>query len=151
MIESRLPAPKKRSRFGAHAAHTTDLGERNFYARSKLEHRHAQNLEMLRKTGVILDWRAGGASFHFPDRKVAPVTYRPDFLVTMLDGSKVFDETKGALQRKDVTKMYLMAKHHPDVVVRMIGTQLSAKDRARVEAARAKANVKAALTSSGGR
>jgi hypothetical protein len=129
----------RRSRFGAKAAHTTDLGTRNFYARSKLEHTHARNLEQLRLAGAIADWKAGGKSFHFPGRKVAPVTYRPDFVITMPNGAVVYDETKGTLQRRDVTKMRLMAKHYPDVDVRMIGTRLPAADRAKVEATRAKA------------
>ena len=60
--------------------------------KTKLEHRYALHLEERRAIREILDWRYEFVSFRLPGPKNF---YKPDFLLTLPDGSLQFIEVKG--------------------------------------------------------
>jgi hypothetical protein len=134
-----LRKPRKAPRRHVNKAAWVVIGGQRFYARSKMEVHHAESLEVQRAAGLIRSWSYEGHSFYFPGRKVAPVTYRPDFQVVRFDGSTESHEVKGVWDRRSITKLRLMAKHHPDVKIVRIGPPITREDSERIEATRAKA------------
>lgn len=135
MKESRLPrAPKRHVNISAWVT----IGGQRFYARSKAEATHAAWLESCVMLGRIVSWEHEPETFHFANVKSGPASYKPDFRVVMPEGTQ-YHEVKGYWTRRDVTKMRLMAKHHPNVVVKVYGASLARADVEKIEAARAKA------------
>lgn len=145
MRESRLPRPARKHNG---VASWVEIGGVRFYARSRLEARHAEHLETLKRAGVIASWAHEPRTFHFPNRSQAPVNYKPDFAVTKavlslgaggmnLDAVTEWHECKGHWTRRDVTKLRLMARHYPEIRITVVGAALSPADAEAIEKARA--------------
>lgn len=120
------------------------VGGVRFYARSQLERRCAEQLETMKRAGLIAMWEHEPQVFHFAGAKRSPVSYKPDFRVTFPDGLVEYYEAKGYWSPKDVNKLRVMARHYPDVTVRVFGTPMTVNQAASVEMARL-VGVKAAL------
>ena len=143
MRESRLPRPARKHNG---VASWVEIGGQRFYARSRLEARHAEHLETLKRAGVVTSWEHEPRTFHFPNRSQAPVNYKPDFLVKYAGGFSElgiheprdeWHECKGHWTRRDVTKLRLMARHYPEIRITVIGAPLSPADAEAIEKARA--------------
>lgn len=113
-----------------------EIGGQRCYFRSKFERRHAEFLELQIGAGLIREWQHEPRTFHFPGRLQAPVSYKPDFRVVWFSGVEEWHEVKGAWTRKDVSKLRLLARHYPEIVVATVGAKLTDKDKAAIERAR---------------
>ena len=125
-------APRKHIAVGS----WVELGGQRFYARSKAERARAGVLELVRVAGLIRSWQHEPRTFYFPDVKRGAVSYKPDFSVTYVDGTVVYEEVKGWWDAKSVQKLALMARHYPHIFIETIGAQLKPAQRARIEKAR---------------
>lgn len=93
-----------------------DLNDQFF--RSTWEANWARYLNTQVDQGAITAWEFESRSFEFPD---APHTYLPDFLVKLPDGSEVYQELKGYLDERGVSKLRQMRIHFPDVALQYVG------------------------------
>lgn len=77
---------------------------------NKTEAAHAQDLEMRKRVGEVLDYRWQPLRL-----KLAPdCTYEPDFLVIQANGEVVFEEVKGAFITDDaLVKVKVAAQMFP--------------------------------------
>jgi hypothetical protein len=112
------------------------VGGVRFYARSRLEKRCAEQLECMKRAGLIASWEHEPQVFHFAGAKRSPVSYKPDFRLTFPDGLVEYYECKGYWSPKDVNKLRTMARHYPEVMVRVFGTPLASGDADKIERAR---------------
>lgn len=86
---------------------------------NKLETRYAGELELRRRAGEIIAWY-----FEPVQWLLCKVTsYRPDFMVVMLDGTVEFHEAKGFWDEKNRIKTKLAASKFP--WFRFVGVQWS--------------------------
>lgn len=93
------------------------VGGQTCYFKSKLEHRWAQYLELLKGLGEIVSWSYEPRKFEFKAIRSGTVFYTPDFLVLYGAPYKpdcCWHEVKGHLTNKDITKFRRMAKYYPD-------------------------------------
>jgi hypothetical protein len=93
------------------------------YFRSSWEFYYSLFLEKLRQENKILDWKHEPKCFWFEGIKRGVRSYLPDFCITHIDGSEEWSEVKGFLDSKSQTKMKRMAKYHPDVNIRLVGSE----------------------------
>ncbi len=91
-----------------------EIGGKRIYLRSKLEKHCAVYLQSLKSKGMIIDWAYEPKTFWFEAIKRGVRSYKPDFLVTMSDGSTVWIECKGYMDAKSKTKLKRFAKYYPD-------------------------------------
>lgn len=77
-------------------------------------------LNFLLKLGEIKKWEYEVDEFEFLGIKRGCRFYKPDFKVTNLDGSVVYQETKGYMDAKSKTKLKRMAKYYPNVKVEVV-------------------------------
>lgn len=92
-----------------------EIGGKYRYFKSRWERNYCRHLEWLKSLGEIRDWDYEPKTFWFEGIKRGVVSYRPDFLVTMNDGSEEYHEVKGFFDAKSKTKIKRMAKYHPGV------------------------------------
>ncbi len=83
---------------------------------NKTEALYAQELELRRLAGEIIDWKFGAVKLRLADN----THYTPDFLVVFPDGQLCFDETKGFERDDAVVKFKLAAELFPYWRFRMI-------------------------------
>jgi hypothetical protein len=88
-------------------------GKRSFY-RSKAEANYARFLQWQKERFQILDWEHEPHTFWFGNLRRGVTNYKPDFLVTLNDGSTEWHEVKGFMDPKSKTKIKRMAKYHPN-------------------------------------
>lgn len=96
------------------------VGEKRIYFRSKWEWKYACYLEVLLRDKQITDWKYEPKTFYFEGIKRGTNNYKPDFLVTHLNGNEEYIEVKGYETSKDATKWKRMGKYFPDVKLRII-------------------------------
>jgi hypothetical protein len=111
--------------------------------RSRFEYRLAQYLDLLKTNACTRSWDYEGKlghcpqpTFYFQGVKTAPVQYTPDFWALDNTGKQVYYETKGNLQRYDITKFKRMWEQYPDVnlcLVFMQRPKISAIRRSKLE------------------
>lgn len=99
---------------------TDTIGGKQYYFRSKFEHRWAQYLELLKKNDEIIDWEYEPDKFYFREESRGPWVYIPDFKITDFDGSTYYQETKGYHDGTTNSKFQRMAKYYPDVVMELV-------------------------------
>jgi hypothetical protein len=92
------------------------------YFRSSWEYYYAIFLEKLQQEGKILDWKHEPQCFWFEGIKRGVRSYLPDFCISHLNGIEEWTEVKGYLDSKSKTKMKRMAKYHPEVNIRIVGS-----------------------------
>ena len=94
--------------FGHVKTVTTIMNGHKCNFRSKLEYRYAFYLDMLKQTGLILDWVHEDQEFFLEfehGRRGNVRGYLPDFAVQVLDGSWEVHETKGYFPPIDAKKV----------------------------------------------
>ena len=111
------------------------VGGQTCYFKSKLERRWAEYLETLKGLGEITGWQYEPDKFEFEGIRSGTVFYTPDFKVFQ-GAAFCYDEVKGHLTQKDVTKFRRMTKYHPDVVLILVMQRLTKKNFLRVQMAR---------------
>lgn len=94
-----------------------DLG--GLYVRSRWEANWARYLNFLKKHGAIKAWQYEPDTFYF-DVKRGSRFYTPDFKIFENDGSIVYHEVKGYLDKASQTKIKRMQKYYPDMKVVLI-------------------------------
>lgn len=118
-------APKQ-----ARTGEWVEIGGKRFYLRSHWEKNFAHYLEFLKQRGYIRDWTYEPRTFWFEGIKRGVCSYKPDFMVTLNDGSIEYREVKGYFDRRSKTKLKRMKKYHPTIKVRVIdGTWFKAHGR----------------------
>jgi hypothetical protein len=90
------------------------------FFRSKWEANYALYLDFLIKNGDINNWEFENKVFVFEPIKFGTRSYRPDFEVTMPDGSIEYHEVKGYMDGRSKTKLKRMEKYFPDVKLILI-------------------------------
>jgi hypothetical protein len=108
---------KPRSTFGK-GGKRADLGNRFF--RSKMEANVARYLNWLIAQGQILSWLYEPPPFRFEGIKRGSIDYKPDFVVTRLNGSTYVIEVKGWMDTNSKTKLKRMAKYFPHVEIEIL-------------------------------
>lgn len=93
------------------------------YFRSRWEANYARYMEYLREQGDVVSWAHEPKTFWFAGIKRGVTSYLPDFLVVYPDGREEYHEVKGWMDAKSATKIKRMARYHPDVVLRVVGTK----------------------------
>lgn len=115
--------PYSRARGGRRA----DLGGR--YFRSAWEANYARFLNFCQERGIIRGWEFEPKTFVFHGVTRGALTYTPDFLVHLADGSREWREVKGWMDSKSRTKLKRMAKHYPEERVVVVGASSYAEIR----------------------
>lgn len=83
------------------------------YFRSKAEANYARYLQFQKEQGLIKDWLHEPATFWFMDIKSGCRSYKPDFEVIQLDGTRIWYEVKGYYDSKSLTKIKRFRKYYP--------------------------------------
>jgi hypothetical protein len=104
-------------KFGNHAGWREIDGNR-YYFHSRWEANYARFLEWLRRQKQIIEWLYEPETFYFHDpdsveKKMATVSYKPDFKILELIGSHYWVEVKGYMDQRSKTKLKLFKRHFP--------------------------------------
>ena len=112
-----LMASQKKCR--SNGGKRADLGNR--YYRSTMEANYQRYLNWQQAHDMIQgsQYEPKGVEYAFPLKR-GERFYKPDFIVTLLDGSIEIHETKGWMDSKSATKLKRMAKYYPDIKVKVI-------------------------------
>lgn len=105
------------------------IGDRSFRFRSKLEHKVAMYLEVIKNGGWIKDWDYEGTTFRFPDDK-----WLIDFEVRNNDDSFEYIEAKGMFDARSRRKLKLVHKYRPDAKITMVFQNKRDMQKARLSA-----------------
>ena len=101
---------------------------RSIFFRSRWEFRYALYLQLLKEKGQIKDWQHEPKTFWFEGIKRGTNNYKPDFLVTHVNGSEEWIEVKGYMDSKSATKIKRMAKYFPDIKLRVVDKSFFSKN-----------------------
>jgi hypothetical protein len=108
-----------RSTFGK-GGRRADLGGRFF--RSATEANWARYLNFLQKLGQIRGWEFETEEFEFPVKR-GNRFYKIDFKVFQSNGSVVYQEVKGYMDRDSRTKLKRMAQYHPHIRIEVVDSK----------------------------
>lgn len=100
-----------------------EIGGKRKYFRSRWEANFARILEKRKQSGEIIEWLHEPKTFWFEGIKRGCVSYLPDFMVTLPDGSEEFYEIKGWMDDRSITKLKRMKKYHPKVVLHLVDSK----------------------------
>lgn len=104
---------------GARGGKRQDLN--NMYFRSNWEANYARYLNWLKDLGEITEWEYEPDEFWFEGIKRGARSYIPDFKITEKNGSTIYHEIKGWMDKKSATKLKRMTKFYPHIDVVVIG------------------------------
>lgn len=90
-----------------------EIGGKKIYARSLWEANFARYLQWQKEREEIQDWEHEPHTFWFDEIKRGVRSYKPDFLIHKIDGTKYWVEVKGFWDSKSLTKIKRMKKYHP--------------------------------------
>lgn len=96
------------------------IGGKKRYFRSSWEANYARYLEYLKTKRKIKDWEHEKTYFWFEDSEKWRGVYLPDFEVELNSGNKEFHEVKGWYDQRSKTKISLMKKFYPEIVLKII-------------------------------
>ena len=99
---------------------TAIVGGKPCKLKSKLEHRLALYLELLRSKGFIKDWAYEQTTFTFKDDTRGAGTWLIDFDIINPDGSFAYFEGKGQIKSSDRTKFRRLSRYRPDAQVTLV-------------------------------
>lgn len=105
---------------GSWKAGWREIGDRRHFFRSRWEANYARYLQWLKRRGDILDWEYEPETFWFEAIKRGVRSYKPDFRVHELNGTKPFHEVKGWMDARSKTTLKRMAKYHPHETIILI-------------------------------
>lgn len=94
-----------------------NIGTRRIFMRSRWEVNYAFYLEILIKAGSVTSWDYEPETFWFEGIRRGTTSYKPDFKVTLKNGTIEYHEVKGFMDPKSITKLKRMKKYHPTVVI----------------------------------
>lgn len=97
-------------------------GKRTGRFRSKLEHKIWN--ERPKPRGVKAEYETELLYYSIPKR------YKPDFIFTRRNGTKVYVEVKGFFRQEDKQKMKAVKSCHPDLDIRMVFGYYSDENKA---------------------
>jgi hypothetical protein len=97
-----------------------EIGGKRVYFRSRWEANYARYLEWLKGRGDILDWEYEPETFWFDKIKRGVRSYKPDFRVHELNGTKPIHEVKGWMDARSKTTLKRMAKYHPHETIVLV-------------------------------
>ena len=106
------------------------VGDRKMYFRSLFEWRWARYLELLKQSGHIRDWLYEPETFWFYGIKRGVRSYLPDFRIYEIDGGIYYQECKGYLDGKSITKMKRLIKYYARTRLQLVMLQVTDKNRA---------------------
>jgi len=90
------------------------INGQRYYFRSSWEVNYARYLEWLKENGVIAKWEYEPREFWFEGIRRGVVSYKPDFCVYRVNGTKYWIEVKGYMDAKSKTKIKRFAKYYPN-------------------------------------
>lgn len=96
------------------------IGGRNIFYRSKWEANWARYLQFLKEYGKIKNWEHEPKTFWFKNIKRGVCSYLPDFRVIEPDGTILYHEIKGWMDRRSITKIRRMKKYFPEIGLRVV-------------------------------
>lgn len=96
------------------------VGGKRFFARSSYESNIAAYFQFLKEQGQIADWKHEPTTFWFEKIRRGVRSYLPDFLITNIDGSEYYAETKGFFDSKSKTKINRMRIYYPHIKLEII-------------------------------
>lgn len=85
----------------------------NLYVRSRWEANVARILNLLRESGEVEYWEYEPYTFEYPVKK-GNKWYTPDFRVFFTDGSYMWIEVKGWMDKNSEVKLKRFARYYPD-------------------------------------
>ena len=100
-----------------------EIGGIKKYYRSRWEANYARYLQWLKERGEIINWAHEPKTFWFDGVKRGTVSYLPDFCVTENNGTEVYHEVKGWMDKRSLTKLKRMKKYHPTVKLIVIASK----------------------------
>ncbi|MBU8870648.1 MAG: DUF1064 domain-containing protein [Gemmatimonadales bacterium] len=106
--------------------HKAIINGETYSFRSKLEHRYAGYLELLRRADEIEGWEYEPEYYDFEEIDHGVTRYLPDFKVFYADKTFELHECKGALDGKSKTKLRRMRKYYPDIHIVLVIDRLPA-------------------------
>lgn len=106
------------------------IGGINYNFDSLFEMRWAKYLQFLKEHGQIQGWKFHPVRWDFWrfNYRNKPHEYTPDFQVTEMDGAEIFQETKGYIETRDISRMRRAAKHY-DAVFDLIVQRMPKRGR----------------------
>lgn len=93
------------------------IGDKTFFARSSWEANIGAYFQFLKEHKKISDWEHEPKTFWFTEIMRGVRSYKPDFLITLNDGTHYYEEVKGWMDPKSATKLKRMKKYYPSVKV----------------------------------
>lgn len=100
-----------------------EIDGKEYYFKSKSEHRYACYLEWLRITHNIQDWQYEPQEFWFEPIRRGCVSYKPDFKVIEKDLSHHWVEVKGYMDAKSKTKISRFQKYFPQEKLEIVDSK----------------------------
>ena len=97
-----------------------DINGKRIYFRSKWEANYALYLDFLKGQKKIKGWDFEPEIYVFEKIRYGTRAYRPDFKVYNNNGTFYYDEVKGRMDSKSLTKLKRMKKYYPDITVNVI-------------------------------
>lgn len=97
-----------------------EIGGKRHFFRSRWEANYARYLEWLKGRGQIVDWHYEPETFWFDAIKRGVRSYKPDFRVLELNGTKPLHEVKGWMDARSQTTLKRMAKYHPQETIILV-------------------------------
>jgi hypothetical protein len=111
---------------------TETIGGKTYTYRSGFERDWAKYLQFLKNYKEIYDWEYEPKPpfdfFSFGYRN-KPYSYLPDFKVWTKSKIFHYEETKGELTTKDLSKYTRLARHYPDVIIDIILQRIPTKGK----------------------
>lgn len=101
---------------------TATVGGKTYTFRSGFEYEWAKYLNILKTAKEIYDWEYESETFDFFKfgYRNKPYSYTPDFKIWSSRKSWHFEETKGHLTTKDLSKYTRLARHYPETVIDIV-------------------------------
>lgn len=96
---------------------------KDIFFRSEWEYKYALYLESMRRKGIVKSWEHEPMTFWFTAIKRGTCSYKPDFKVNYVDGTHVWVEVKGWMDKKSATKIKRFKKYYPKEVLCVIGKE----------------------------
>lgn len=108
------------------------IGGKDYEYRSMFERDWAKYLQFLKEHKEIYDWEYEPQPpfdfFKFGYRN-KPYSYLPDFKIWDTKKSFHYEETKGHLTTKDLSKYTRLARHYPDIIIDIVMQRIPRKGK----------------------
>ena len=104
-----------------------EFGGTRYHFKSEAEFKWGCYLQFLKNSGEIRAWSYETKKFIFEGVEAAPVQYTPDFQIIDKNGSEYYQEYKGTLDGKAISRFRRMSQHFPDVVMELVLLRLKKK------------------------